>query len=93
LKVAKEDKTLPICWKGAKPFKSVLEVKNFFKTITINFTNGRRNTQLYLAPELYLIVSVRISTHPKSHSSLSKKYSSEIFIVLFRKLETYAWDY
>lgn len=57
LKVAKEDKTLPICWKGAKPFKSVLEVKNFFKTITINFTNGRRNTQLYLAPELYLIVS------------------------------------
>ncbi|KAG7589244.1 Xylanase inhibitor C-terminal [Arabidopsis suecica] len=57
LKVAKEDKTLPICWKGAKPFKSVLEVKNLFKTITINFTNARRNTQLQIPPESYLIIS------------------------------------
>ncbi|CAL9239752.1 unnamed protein product [Arabidopsis halleri] len=57
LKVAKEDKTLPICWKGAKPFKSVLEVKNFFKIITINFTNARRNTQLQIPPESYLIIS------------------------------------
>ncbi|EOA36432.1 hypothetical protein CARUB_v10010968mg [Capsella rubella] len=57
LKVAKDDKTLPICWKGPKPFKSVLEVKNLFKTLTINFTNGRKNTQLQIPPESYLIVS------------------------------------
>ncbi|ESQ31028.1 hypothetical protein EUTSA_v10011529mg [Eutrema salsugineum] len=57
LKDAKEDKTLPICWKGAKPLKSVLEVKNLFKTLTINFMNSRRNTQLQIPPESYLIIS------------------------------------
>ncbi|CAH2034590.1 unnamed protein product [Thlaspi arvense] len=57
LKDAKEDKTLPICWKGAKPLKSVLEVKNLFKTLTINFMSGRRNTQLQIPPESYLIIS------------------------------------
>ncbi|XP_010479040.1 PREDICTED: aspartic proteinase Asp1 [Camelina sativa] len=57
LKDAKEDKTLPICWKGAKPFKSVLDVKTYFKTLTINFTNGRKNTQLQIPPESYLIIS------------------------------------
>ncbi|XP_010463205.1 PREDICTED: aspartic proteinase Asp1-like, partial [Camelina sativa] len=57
LKDAKEDKTLPVCWKGAKPFKSVLDVKTYFKTLTINFTNGRKNTQLQIPPESYLIIS------------------------------------
>ncbi|EFH70240.1 hypothetical protein ARALYDRAFT_314121 [Arabidopsis lyrata subsp. lyrata] len=38
-------------------FKSVLEFKNFFKTITINFTNARRITQLQIPPESYLIIS------------------------------------
>lgn len=59
LKVTKDDKTLPICWKGAKPFKSVLDFKNLFKTITIHYTNGRRDTQLHIPPESYLIISVR----------------------------------
>ena len=59
LKDVKEDKTLAICWKGAKPLKSVLEVKNLFKTLTINFKNGRKNSQLQIPPESYLIVSVR----------------------------------
>ncbi|CAN8320674.1 unnamed protein product, partial [Cochlearia groenlandica] len=54
---AKEDKTLPICWKGAKPLKSVVEVKNLFKTFTINFVNGRKNIQLHISPESYLIIS------------------------------------
>ncbi|KAL0803502.1 hypothetical protein Bca101_095992 [Brassica carinata] len=57
LKDVKEDKTLAICWKGAKPLKSVLEVKNLFKTLTINFKNGRKNSQLQIPPESYLIVS------------------------------------
>lgn len=59
LKDVKEDKTLAICWKGAKPLKSVFEVKNLFKTLTINFKNGRTNSQLQIPPESYLIVSVR----------------------------------
>ncbi|KAL0697188.1 hypothetical protein Bca4012_064368 [Brassica carinata] len=57
LKEVKEDKTLAICWKGAKPLKSVLEVKNLFKTLTINLKNGRTNSQLQIPPESYLIVS------------------------------------
>lgn len=59
LKDVKEDKTLAICWKGAKPLKSVLELKNLFKTLTVNFKNGRTNSQLQIPPESYLIVSVR----------------------------------
>ena len=59
LKDVKEDKTLAICWKGATPLKSVLEAKNLFKTLTINFKNGRTNSQLQIPPESYLIVSVR----------------------------------
>ncbi|CAN6929719.1 unnamed protein product, partial [Brassica oleracea] len=55
LKDVKEDKTLAICWKGAKPLKSALEVKNLFKTLTINFKNGRTNSQLQIPPESYLI--------------------------------------
>ncbi|CAF2319058.1 BnaA10g08830D [Brassica napus] len=57
VKDVKDDKTLAICWKGAKPLKSVLEVKNLFKTLTINFKNGRTNSQLQIPPESYLIVS------------------------------------
>lgn len=57
LKDVKEDKTLAICWKGAKPLKSVLELKNLFKTLTVNFKNGRTNSQLQIPPESYLIVS------------------------------------
>ncbi|CDY10133.1 BnaC05g03760D [Brassica napus] len=57
LKDVKEDKTLAICWKGATPLKSVLEAKNLFKTLTINFKNGRTNSQLQIPPESYLIVS------------------------------------
>ncbi|VVB11652.1 unnamed protein product [Arabis nemorensis] len=57
LKDAKEDKTLPVCWKAAKPLKSLVEVKNLFKTLTITFTNGKRNVQLQIPPESYLIIS------------------------------------
>ncbi|KAK3427622.1 hypothetical protein EUGRSUZ_F03801 [Eucalyptus grandis] len=55
LKDAVEDKSLPICWKGAKPFKSVHEVKNHFKPLQLNF--GKGNAQLQLLPEAYLIVT------------------------------------
>lgn len=55
LKDADEDKSLPICWKGAKPFKSVNEVKNHFKPLALSFMKG--NAQLQLLPEAYLIVT------------------------------------
>lgn len=33
LKDATEDQSLPICWKGNKPFKFVRDAKNYFKTL------------------------------------------------------------
>lgn len=61
LKDAADDKSLSICWKGKKPFKSVGDVKNFFKPIVVSFTNAK-NVQLHLPPEAYLIVTVSTST-------------------------------
>ena len=60
LKDAADDKSLSICWKGKKPFKSVGDVKNFFKPIIVSFTNAK-NVQLHLPPEAYLIVTVSSS--------------------------------
>lgn len=64
LKDAAEDKSLSICWKGQRPFKSVGDVKNFFKPIALSFTNAK-NVQLLLPPEAYLIVTVSTSTPNK----------------------------
>jgi hypothetical protein len=59
LREALDDQTLPICWKGRKPFKSVRDVKKYFKTFALSFTNdGKSKTQLEFPPEAYLIVSV-----------------------------------
>ncbi|KAG7941820.1 hypothetical protein I3843_16G066000 [Carya illinoinensis] len=55
-KDAPEDQSLPICWKGTKPFKSVGDVKNYFKPLILSFTHAK-NVQLHLAPEAYLIVT------------------------------------
>ncbi|TYI39311.1 hypothetical protein ES332_A02G089500v1 [Gossypium tomentosum] len=51
-----QDKALPICWKGTKPFKSVHNVKNYFSTLTLKFKDTQ-NIQLELQPEAYLIVT------------------------------------
>ncbi|XP_021806568.1 aspartic proteinase Asp1-like [Prunus avium] len=56
IKETSEDKSLPICWKGRKPFKSVGDAKNFFKPLALSFINAK-NVQLQLSPEDYLIVS------------------------------------
>ncbi|KAL0360256.1 UNVERIFIED_CONTAM: Aspartic proteinase Asp1 [Sesamum radiatum] len=56
LKDAVEDRSLPVCWKGAKAFKSIREVVNYFKPLVLNFTNAK-NIQLQLRPESYLIVT------------------------------------
>ncbi|KZV23208.1 aspartic protein Asp1 [Dorcoceras hygrometricum] len=56
LKDAVDDKSLPICWKGAKPFKSIGDAASYFKPLTLTFTNTK-NVQFQLQPESYLIVN------------------------------------
>lgn len=55
-----KDNALPICWKGAKPFKSVRDVRNYFNTLVLSFA-GANNNKLVLPPEAYLIVTVSTS--------------------------------
>ncbi|KAL8217754.1 hypothetical protein R6Q57_021127 [Mikania cordata] len=53
---ANEDKSLPICWKGSKPFKSVQDVKNLFTPIMLSFEKSK-NARFQMDPEAYLIIS------------------------------------
>lgn len=55
-----KDPSLPICWKGVKPFKSLNEVNNYFKPLTLSFTKSK-NLQFQLPPIAYLIITVSIS--------------------------------
>lgn len=57
LKYAPEDKTLPECWKGVKPFKSINDVKKLFKPISLRFSKVK-NAVMEMPPESYLIVDV-----------------------------------
>ncbi|XP_020220699.1 aspartic proteinase Asp1 [Cajanus cajan] len=58
LKEAHVDQTLPLCWQGKRPFRSVYEVRKYFKPITLGFTsNGRNKAPFEIPPEAYLIVS------------------------------------
>lgn len=55
---SREDRTLPVCWKGKKPFTSVSEVRKYFKPLGLSFPNGWRSKTHYdIPPEGYLIVS------------------------------------
>lgn len=57
LKEEFDDPSLPVCWKGPKAFKSVKDVKKYFKTLALNFVNGQR-ALLEVPPENYLIITV-----------------------------------
>ncbi|KAF3958877.1 hypothetical protein CMV_016253 [Castanea mollissima] len=57
LKQALDDETLPICWKGERPFKSLDDVREYFKPIALSFANDEKDTQFELPPEAYLIIS------------------------------------
>ncbi|XP_044480399.1 aspartic proteinase Asp1-like isoform X2 [Mangifera indica] len=50
------DPALSICWKGPKPFKTVSDVKHYFKPLHLSFT-AAENALLELSPRAYLIVS------------------------------------
>ncbi|RZS21802.1 hypothetical protein BHM03_00054492, partial [Ensete ventricosum] len=56
LKEEFDDPSLPVCWKGPKAFKSVKDVKKYFKTLALNFVNGKR-ALLEVPPENYLIIT------------------------------------
>ncbi|GER37730.1 eukaryotic aspartyl protease family protein [Striga asiatica] len=56
LKVAVEDKSLPMCWKGPKPFKSIRDAASYFKPLVLSFTN-EKNVHFQMPPESYLIVT------------------------------------
>uniref|UniRef100_A0A5B6ZDA5 Aspartic proteinase Asp1 n=1 Tax=Davidia involucrata TaxID=16924 RepID=A0A5B6ZDA5_DAVIN len=58
LEEAVEDRSLPVCWKGTKPIKSVHDVKSYFNPLVLSFTNAK-NIQLQLPPEAYLVVTER----------------------------------
>ncbi|KAI3915608.1 hypothetical protein MKX01_015433 [Papaver californicum] len=51
------DETLSICWKGAKAFKSITDVKKYFKPVILSFTNGKKAQRMEIPPESYLIIS------------------------------------
>lgn len=58
LKEAVDDHTLPLCWKGRQPFKSVRDVRKYFKPLALSFSNGWRSmSQFEIPPESYLIIS------------------------------------
>ncbi|KAL5982780.1 hypothetical protein ACLOJK_016856 [Asimina triloba] len=56
LKEAPEDNTLPLCWKGSRRFKSVVDVKKYFKSLVLIFGDGKKAV-LEIPPEGYLIIS------------------------------------
>ncbi|KAF6152815.1 hypothetical protein GIB67_004644 [Kingdonia uniflora] len=56
LKVTDDD-SLPVCWKGPKPFKSIRDVKKYFNSFVLSFADGKK-AQLELPPEAYLIITV-----------------------------------
>lgn len=59
LKLAPDDKTLPICWRG--PFKALDQVTEYFKPLALSFTNRRNSVRLVVPPEAYLVISVSTS--------------------------------
>ncbi|CAL9113759.1 unnamed protein product [Musa textilis] len=56
LKEVFDDPSLAVCWRGQKPFKSVNDVKQYFKTLALSFANAKR-TLLEVPPENYLIIT------------------------------------
>ncbi|XP_042509346.1 aspartic proteinase Asp1-like [Macadamia integrifolia] len=57
LKEAPEDNTLPLCWKGGKPFIFIDEAKPYFSSVVLSFGGGRNKAQFEIPPESYLIIS------------------------------------
>lgn len=64
LEEAADDGTLPLCWRGARPFRSLAEARKFFKPVVLGF---KRAAQLEIPPEGYLILTVSTSPTRPPH--------------------------
>ncbi|KAA8538441.1 hypothetical protein F0562_028013 [Nyssa sinensis] len=53
---AVKDGSLPVCWKGKKPFKSIDAVLKYFSPLVLSFPNGN-NVRFVLPPNNYLIIT------------------------------------
>ncbi|KAK4351417.1 hypothetical protein RND71_030730 [Anisodus tanguticus] len=63
LRETKDDYTLPLCWKGRRPSKTINDVKKYFKHFALSFANGwKSKAHFEIPPESYLTISVRYST-------------------------------
>ncbi|XP_047327273.1 aspartic proteinase Asp1-like [Impatiens glandulifera] len=51
-----KDSSLPVCWKGVKPFKSVNEVKSHFSPLVLSLVSNR-TIAFVLPPEGYILVN------------------------------------
>jgi hypothetical protein len=72
LREASDDMSLPICWRGREPFKSLKDVKKYFKPLALSFINAydrKAKIQYDLPPEAYLIISVSPMHHAPSFLS------------------------
>lgn len=58
VKETRDDRTLPVCWRGKKPFKTIRDARKFFKPLALSFSHGWRSRNLFeINPESYLIIS------------------------------------
>ncbi|KAL2924615.1 Aspartic proteinase Asp1 [Bienertia sinuspersici] len=57
LKDAIDDDTLPVCWKGRRPFKSIRDARKYFKPLALSFGGGKYAAHFDIPPENYLIIS------------------------------------
>ncbi|KAI8012936.1 Aspartic proteinase Asp1 [Camellia lanceoleosa] len=65
------DAFLEKCWGWGKRIKSINEVKKYFKSMALNFTNARNFVQFQLPPQSYLIIS------PSGNVCFGISYDSE----------------
>ncbi|VAI54681.1 unnamed protein product [Triticum turgidum subsp. durum] len=49
-------RALPLCWKGKRPFRSVNDVKNQFKALSLKITHASGTSNLDIPPQNYLVV-------------------------------------
>ncbi|GLJ49819.1 hypothetical protein SUGI_1058340 [Cryptomeria japonica] len=54
------DPTLPVCWQGPHPIKSVADVRHYFKPLTLDFGSSPwliKSKKFDILPEGYLVIS------------------------------------
>lgn len=96
LKEVSDDPSLSVCWRGQKPFKSVNDVKQYFKTLALSFVNAKR-TLLEVPPENYLIITVSITTLslPLSVTGQSRQERLNCWTLVLdrRNMAMRAWEF